>query len=63
MGEELLVVNREETKAERQKILDRLNSYDDGLNEEAQQREKELERKRRSEREKEIERGRGTAGF
>ncbi len=47
-------MDQEKKKTERQKILDRLDSYDGGLNEEAQQREEELERKRRYEREKGI---------
>lgn len=51
-------MDRRSNKGKRQKILDRLNSYDDELNEEARRREREQERGRRYEREKEIERGR-----
>lgn len=50
-------------QSERQKILDRLNSYNDALNEEARQRKKQLERERWYEREKAIERGKRSTGI
>jgi hypothetical protein len=58
----LLVTGEEKKETERQKILDRLNSYDE-LNDEARQKEKESERKRLHEREMEIERSKRSAGI
>lgn len=57
------MVGREEKKPKRQKILDRLSSYDDELNADARQRKKEQERERWYEREREIERGKANLGF
>ena len=59
------MADREENRksAKRQKILDRLNSYDDELNEGARQRERDLERERWYEREREIEKGKRTPGI
>ncbi len=57
------MADQEKKKKERQKVLDRLNSHNDELNEEARQREKESERKRWYEREMEIERSKRTAGI
>ncbi|MGB3634354.1 MAG: hypothetical protein WA982_09965 [Rubrobacteraceae bacterium] len=54
------MVDREK-KTKRQEILDRLNSRNEELNEDALQSEKETERKRRYEREREMEWGRRTA--
>ena len=60
---EVVAAARKDKKTKRQEILDRLNSYNDELNADARQREKELERERWYEREKAIERGKRTSGF
>ena len=52
-----------EERGGRQKILDRLNSYDDELNKEARQKKKESGRQRWYEREMEIERSKRSSGF
>lgn len=55
--------DREENKTKRQRILERLNSYTDELNEEARQREKELEHQRWYERQRAIEYNKRTPGM
>lgn len=57
------MANREEKQSERKKILDRLNFYNDELNDEARHKEKESVRKRWYEREIEIERSKRSAGI
>lgn len=54
---------RERKKVKRQEILERLNSFDEDLGEEARWQEEKSERERRHERELELEKGKRHPGF